>query len=97
MNKLAFTLATSLMLGGLGLTAASAAPAMPAASVLSEGTSAATEVRYHRHRGMRHHHGMRHRSMRRSQSRMMSDPNSRNPSQPGYQQQKGNTSGGPRY
>lgn len=30
-------------------------------------------------------------------SRMMSDPNSRNPSQPGYQQQKGSTTGGPRY
>ena len=95
MKKLTLTLAASLMLGGLGFTAASAAPAMPAPTVLTEGTGA-TEVRYHRHRGMRHH-GMRHRSMRRMQRRVGSDPNSRNPSQPGFQQQKGQTSGGPRY
>ena len=34
---------------------------------------------------------------RRVQPRGMGDPNARNPSRPGYQQQKGNTSGGPRY
>lgn len=90
MNTLTSTFAAVLMLGGLGLTAASAAPAMPAASVLSDGV-AVTDVAYGRR------HRMRHRGMRRMQSRTMSDPNSRNPSQPGYQQQKGNTSGGPRY
>ncbi|MBX9931933.1 MAG: hypothetical protein K2Y56_10410 [Methylobacterium sp.] len=98
MNKLTLTLAASLFMGGLGigLAPASAASAMPAASVLAD-QPVASEAGYHHRRGMRHRHGMRHRSMRRMQPRMMSDPNSRNPSQPGYQQQKGNTSGGPRY
>ncbi|KQP55085.1 hypothetical protein ASG40_08730 [Methylobacterium sp. Leaf399] len=95
MNKLTLTLAASLMLGGLGLTTASAAPAVPAAATLAEGL-ATTDVAYRGSYGARHRHGYRNK-MRRRQPRMMSDPNSRNPSQPGYQQQKGNTSGGPRY
>ncbi|GJE67356.1 hypothetical protein LNAOJCKE_4587 [Methylorubrum aminovorans] len=42
---------------------------------------------------------MHHRMPRghRMRPRRMGDPNARNPSRPGYQQQKGNTSGGPRY
>jgi len=97
MNKLAIALAASTLLGAFGLTSASAAPVMPAPAITVAGDQAVDQVAYrrHRHHGMRHHH---HRRMHRMpRSRMMSDPNSRNPSQPGYQQQKGNTSGGPRY
>jgi hypothetical protein len=94
MNKLAIALAASTLLGAFGLTAASAAPVMPAPAVTVAGDAALDQVAYRRH-----HHGMRHhrRMHRMPRSRMMSDPNSRNPSQPGYMQQKGNTSGGPRY
>jgi hypothetical protein len=89
MNKFTTTLAAGMLLGGLGAIPASAAtPAMPTAGVTT------TEVGY-RH-GYRRHSGMRHRMMRRPRS-MRSDSNARNPSQPGYQQQKGQTSGGPRY
>lgn len=92
MTKLALMLSAGLALGGLGLTAASAAPAMPAPGVVAGG-SPTTEVAYRRHH--RHHH--MHRSMRRRAPMMRSDPNARNPQQPGIAQQKGQTSGGPRY
>lgn len=97
MNKFAIALAASTLLGAFGLTSASAAPVMPAPAVAVAGDTALDQAAYRRHhRGMRHHR--HHRRMNRMpRSRMMSDPNSRNPSQPGYQQQKGNTSGGPRY
>lgn len=90
MTKITMTLAGALILGGLGLTSASAAPAMPQGPALA-GDAVASEAAYRSRRG----YGMR-RQMRRPRS-MRSDPNSRNPSQPGYQQQKGQTSGGPRY
>ena len=94
MNKFTTTLAAGMLLGGLGAIPASAAtPAMPTAAVLAEGVTK-TEVGY-RH-GYRRHSGMRLRMLRRPRS-MRSDSNARNPSQPGYQQQKGQTSGGPRY
>jgi hypothetical protein len=95
MTKITTTLAAGLLLGGLGigLSPASAAPAVPAASALVDGL-ATTEVGYRR--GYRHRHGMRSRMMRRGRA-MRSDPNSRNPSQPGYQQRKGQTTGGPRF
>lgn len=94
MTKLAIALAASTLLGAIGLTSASAAPVMPAPAVAVAGDQVVDQVAFRRH-----HHGMRHhrRMHRMPRSRMMSDPNSRNPSQPGYQQQKGNTSGGPRY
>lgn len=91
MNKITLAFAAGILLGGFGPTAASAAPAMPAVSQILAGEPAATEVAY-RHRHRRHGYGY---GMRRS--RMMSDPNSRNPSRSGFQQQKGTTSGGPRY
>jgi hypothetical protein len=95
MNKLAIALAASTLLGAFGLTSASAAPVMPAPAVALADDLAVDQVAYRRHHGMRHHH---HRRMHRMpQSRMMGDPNSRNPSQPGYMQRKGTTSGGPRY
>lgn len=90
MTKLALTLAAGLALGGLAIGAASAAPAVPSAGVIA-GASPVSEVGYRRH--------MRPRRMmgRRMQPSRMSDPNARNPSQPGIAQQKGQTSGGPRY
>lgn len=103
MTKIALALATSTLLGAFGLTAASAAPAIPATAPIVAGEHAVDHAAFRdhhhpgvaSHRGMRHRHGMRHRRV--PNSRMHSDPNSRNPSQPGYMQQKGTTSGGPRY
>lgn len=96
MTKLALTLAAGLALGGLGLTAASAAPAVPAPGLVA-GEPAAETVRHSR----RYHHWKKHHRMyRRHMSRhhmRHGDPNARNPSRPGYQQQRGTTSGGPRY
>jgi hypothetical protein len=96
MTKIALALATGTLLGAFGLTAASASPLMPATAPIVAGDQGVDQVAYRHHRGMRHHHGMRH-HRRMPMSRMRSDPNSRNPSQPGYMQQKGTTSGGPRY
>ncbi|WP_019903192.1 hypothetical protein [Methylobacterium sp. 77] len=103
MTKIALALAAGTFLSALGLGAASAAPAMPTAPVIA-GEALTTEVvtrghhpGYASHRKMRHHHGMRHRHGMRRHRMGQSDPNSRNPSQPGYMQQKGTTSGGPRY
>ena len=97
MTKFALALAAGTVLGAMGLTAASAAPAMPSAPVVA-GETMTTQVMHRHHHRMRHHHMGRHHSMRHGmRSRMMGDPNSRNPSQPGYMQRKGTTSGGPRY
>ena len=105
MTKIALALAAGTFLSALGLTAASAAPAMPTAPVIA-GEALTTNVvtRGHhpgyasrrgiRHRHYHHRHGLRHRSPNRIGH---SNPNSRNPSQPGYMQQQGTTSGGPRY
>lgn len=101
--RLALTLAAGMMLGGFGLTAnsASAAPAMPQPGMLAGDTAVETV----RHRG--HHHGHHHyrhggttkaeRMMRRQNTLIHGNPNARNPERPGYQQQLGNTTNGPRY
>ncbi len=100
--RIALTLAAGVLLGsfGLGIGAASAAPAMPAPGVIAGDTVAA--VRDHRH----HHHrsvlGHRHSTKAERRARRMNtyrhgNPNARNPERPGYQQQLGNTTGGPRY
>ncbi len=96
MTKLAIALAASTLLGAIGLTSASAAPVMPAPAVAVAGEQTVDQAAYRRHhRGMRHHR--HHRRMHRMpRSRMMSDPNSRNPSQP-VTAAEGNTTGGPRY
>ena len=97
MTKLAIALAASTLLGAFGLTSASAAPVMPAPAVAVAGDQGIDTVAYrHHHRHMRHHRHHRH-MHRMPRSRMMGDPNSRNPSQPGYMQRKGTTTGGPRY
>jgi hypothetical protein len=100
MTKIAIALAASTLLGALGMTAASAAPALPVGAAIVAGDHAVDEAAY-RHR---HYQGMRHRGMghgrhmrRMPASRMGSNPNSRNPQQPGFMQQKGQTTGGPRY
>ncbi|GEO97749.1 hypothetical protein [Methylobacterium haplocladii] len=101
--RFAQTLAAGLMLGGLALGAnsASAAPAMPQPGVLAGDP---VEQVMHRHR---HHHGHHHyghgrttkaeRMHRRANTMRHGNPNSRNPERPGYQQQLGNTTNGPRY
>ncbi|WP_336489856.1 hypothetical protein [Methylobacterium nigriterrae] len=95
MTKLALTLAAGLTLGGLSLHAASAAPAMPAPGLVA-GEAATTGVVYRRHhRSLHHHRAWRRHHMRNSLRH--GNPNARNPERPGYAQQKGNTSGGPRY
>lgn len=107
--RIALTLAAGVLLAsvGLGAVSASAAPAMPAPGVVAGHT-----VETVRHRS-RHHHDTWHRSHRsilghhhstkaeRHRRRMNTyhhgNPNARNPEAPGYQQQLGNTTGGPRY
>lgn len=70
-------------------------------------TSAATAHGHHRayHGNHRHHHGLTQhhgagkaeRMHRRENTHHFGNPNARNPSQEGYQQQLGNTTNGPRY
>jgi hypothetical protein len=101
MKRMLLAAAAALVLGGFGLVGgpASAAVSGPVAGITGANTVEKAQMtrrdRMMRHRGMRHR-GMRHRAMRRSRM-MRSDPNARNPSRPGYQQQRGTTSGGPRY
>ncbi len=71
------------------------APAPAVAGAESTVEHVAMRRHYHYHRMKRHDRHMR-RHMRRNHMRA-GDPNARNPSRPGYQQQLGNTTGGPRY
>ncbi|MEH3148101.1 MAG: hypothetical protein PGN34_22840 [Methylobacterium frigidaeris] len=94
MKTLTLTLAATVVLGALGFAApASAAVTTPAG--ISGDASMVEHVASRRHQMRRHDRHMR-RMMRRN-SRMHGNPNARNPERPGYMQQKGNTSGGPRY
>ncbi|WP_132250297.1 hypothetical protein [Methylobacterium segetis] len=95
MTKLALTLAAGVMLGGLGLTAASAAPGMPASGLVA-GEPATETVAHSRYHHWKKHHRMYRRQVNRHRMRY-GDPNARNPERPGYMQQRGTTSGGPRY
>ncbi|KMO22363.1 hypothetical protein NS228_21850 [Methylobacterium indicum] len=98
MKSLSLALAASVLLGGLALTPASAAVTAPAPAVAgAESTVEHVAMRrhYHYHHMKRHDRHMR-RHMRRHHMRS-GNPNARNPSRPGYQQQLGNTTGGPRY
>ncbi len=104
MTKIALALATGTLLSVLGFSAASAAPLMPSSAPIVAGEQAVDQViyRHHHHPGVanpharRHHHRHLHRH-RRVEPRAASNPNARNVQQPGYMQQKGGTSGGPRY
>ncbi|AWN42156.1 hypothetical protein [Methylobacterium durans] len=95
MTKLSLTLAAGMILGGLGLTAASAAPAVPAPGLLAAET-AAEPIAHRRMHHWRTHHRMYRRHVNRHRMRH-GDPNARNPERPSYMQQRGTTSGGPRY
>ena len=106
--RIALTLAAGVLLGsfGLGIGAASAAPAMPAPGVIAGDTveTVRDHGRHHRrwnrsHRSvLGHHHSTKaQRHRRRMNTYRHGNPNARNPERPGYQQQLGNTTGGPRY
>jgi len=100
MTKIALALAATTLLGAFGMTSASAAPAMPVGAPIVAGDQSVEQVasRHRHYQGMRYRgmgHG--HRMHRRPVSRMSSNPNARNPQQPGFMQQKGQTTGGPRY
>ncbi|CAO4176230.1 hypothetical protein [Methylorubrum populi] len=106
--RLALTFAAGVLLGsfGLGTMSASAAPAMPAADVVAGTTTETVRHRswhhhhhHHAHRSvLGHHHSTRaQRRARRLNTHRHGNPNARNPERPGYQQQLGNTTGGPRY
>ncbi len=74
---------------------AQAAPAMPLTGLAGHGLVETTAMHHHR---MHRHHSTRHeRRMRRLNTMRHGNPNARNPSRPGSQQQLGNTTGGPRY
>ena len=94
--RIALTLAAGLLLGGLAALPASAAPAMPQAGLVADTTvEQAFQPRYHRK--YRHHSTRSERRMRRMNTMRHGNPNARNPERPGYKQQLGNTTGGPRY
>lgn len=93
MTRFALTLATGLLLGGLASLPASAAPlSVPAGVTATDGVET---VAYRHHR--RYHSTRAERRMRRMNTMRYGNPNARNPQQPGYKQQLGNTTGGPRY
>ncbi|AMB47509.1 MULTISPECIES: hypothetical protein [Methylobacteriaceae] len=104
--RIALTLAAGALLGslGLGVASASAAPAMPAPGLIAGQT--VETVRDHSHQDwhrphrsvLGHHHSTKaERHRRRMNTHHHGNPNARNPERPGYQQQLGNTTGGPRY
>ncbi|AWV18885.1 MULTISPECIES: hypothetical protein [Methylobacterium] len=91
-------LTAGVVFGGLlaGTVASQAAPAMAQPGLA--GSDMVETVAMHRHYRMHRHHSARHhRRMRRMNTMRHGDPNARNPSRPGYQQQLGNTTGGPRH
>ncbi|MFE1600261.1 hypothetical protein [Methylobacterium sp. ID0610] len=100
MTYLAAGFGALMIAAAAGISGASAAPAMPAPGLV-EGYGTGEPAAYRRHhRRYRHDHRQRdlHRRNRAWRNNMIhGDPNARNPSRPGYQQQRGNTSGGPRF
>ncbi|WP_232630372.1 hypothetical protein [Methylobacterium sp. Leaf118] len=97
--RIALTLAAGVLFCGLGVGTASAAPAMPAPGVIAGDTvETVRHGGWHRHRGWHHHRTSRYeRRARRYNTLRHGNPNARNPERPGYQQQLGNTTNGPRY
>lgn len=92
------TAAAAMMFGAViaGAATVEAAPLVPL-SGLDHGSHIET-ARYRQHRMRHRHHSTRaQRRMRRMNTLRHGNPNARNPSRPGYQQQLGNTTGGPRY
>ncbi|GJE53979.1 MULTISPECIES: hypothetical protein [Methylobacterium] len=99
--RFATTLAAGALLGaiGFGAVSASAAPAMPHAALVAGDTIETVRHRGHHHHSHMGHHGTtkHERMMRRHNTHHHGNPNARNPERPGYQQQLGNTTNGPRY
>ncbi|MGH1591200.1 hypothetical protein ACRBEV_26030 [Methylobacterium phyllosphaerae] len=87
------------LLAGTGIAQATPATPQPGltASDMVETASMHRHHRMHHHRMHRHHSTRHERRMRRMNTMRHGNPNARNPSRPGYQQQLGNTTGGPRY
>lgn len=96
MTRFALALSAGLLLGGLGSFSASAAPLAVPAGVAAADTVEAVVHRRH-HMRYRHHSTRAERRMRRMNTMRHGNPNARNPERPGYKQQLGNTTGGPRY
>ena len=98
--RIALTPAAGALLCGLGAGSVSAAPAMPAPGIVA-GDAVETVVYggRHHHRGYHRHHRTTkmERRMRRENTMRYGNPNARNPERPGYQQQLGNTTNGPRH
>lgn len=100
MISLRTSLAAGLVLGALFVGSAQAAPAPVQPGLGQDSLVTTVAMRHHRHHHhrMHRHHSTRHeRMMRRMNTMRHGDPNARNPQQPGYKQQLGNTTGGPRY
>ncbi len=98
MISLRSTLAAGLVLGALftGTAQAAPAPVQPGLGFAQDSLLETVAMRRH-HRMHRHHSTRAQRQMRRMNTMRHGDPNARNPQQPGYKQQLGNTTGGPRY
>ncbi|MCJ2137923.1 hypothetical protein MKK69_28405 [Methylobacterium sp. J-026] len=91
-------LTAGFVFGGImaATATAQAAPAVPQTGLA--GHDMVKTIAMHHHHRMHRHHSTRHeRRMRRLNTMRHGNPNARNPSRPGYQQQLGNTTGGPRY
>lgn len=98
MISLRSSLAAGLVLGALFTGTAQAAPAPFQSGLAQDSVLETVAMRRHHHHRMHRHHSTRHeRRMRRMNTMRHGDPNARNPQQPGYKQQLGNTTGGPRY
>ncbi|GJE37135.1 hypothetical protein [Methylobacterium persicinum] len=98
MISLRNSLAAGLVLGALLSAPAQAAPVQVQAGLGPAGLVDTVAMYHYRHHRMHRHHSTRHeRMMRRRNVMRHGDPNARNPQQPGYKQQLGNTTGGPRY
>lgn len=98
MISLRTAMAAGLVLGALFTGSAQAAPAPVQTGLGQNGLLETVAMHRHHHHRMHRHHSTRHeRRMRRMNTMRHGDPNARNPQQPGYKQQLGNTTGGPRY
>lgn len=98
MISLRTTLAAGLVLGALVTGSAQAAPAPVQPGLGHDALLETVAMHRHHHHRMHRHHSTRHeRRMRRMNTMRHGNPNARNPQQPGYKQQLGNTTGGPRY
>jgi hypothetical protein len=106
MKTLAMVLASGLMFASFSIGAASAAPGLTQAERMRASSSIGYAGNYKARKYHMRHHGHRHDAIHHSRANrthhtrnrlMHGDPNARNPMLPGYAQQRGNTSGGPRY